>query len=191
MERVDDAQLIHDILSGDDEAFSTLVKKHQKSVRAFAWRKIGDFHTAEEITQDTFLIVYHKLVTLKDPHRFTGWLYKIAARQCVLLQRKKSIQTQSFEGTNIGLIEKAAYSQYIAEEQANDAIEVQRDIVQQLLSCLSKKQRTIITLHYYQEMTCKEIGCILDVSENTIKSRLHRARQCLKKAGAMLHEASV
>ena len=50
-----DVQLIRRILSGDDEAFSTLVQKHQKSVHALVWRKIGDFHIAEEITQDTFL----------------------------------------------------------------------------------------------------------------------------------------
>ena len=55
MEREDDIQLIHRILSGDDAAFRVLVQKHQKSIHALAWRKIGDFHIAEEITQDTFL----------------------------------------------------------------------------------------------------------------------------------------
>ena len=101
MGQVDDVQLIHRILSGDDTAFGILVKKHQKSVHALVWKKIGDFHIAEEITQDTFLIVHHKLAMLKDPHCFEGWLYKIAARQCLLFQRKKRIQTQSFESTSI------------------------------------------------------------------------------------------
>ena len=77
MER-DDVQLIHEILAGDDAAFNTLVQKYQKSVHALAWRKIGDFHHAEEITQDTFLQVYRKLATLKDPNQFAGWLYVIA-----------------------------------------------------------------------------------------------------------------
>ena len=60
MEREDDVQLIQRILSGDDVAFSILVEKYQKSVHALVWRKIGDFHYAEEITQDTFLQVYKK-----------------------------------------------------------------------------------------------------------------------------------
>ena len=47
----DDVQLIYDILSGDDTAFTTLVRKYQKSVHALAWRKVGDFHYAEEITK--------------------------------------------------------------------------------------------------------------------------------------------
>ena len=51
----DDVQLIRKILSGDDEAFTTLVGKHQKSVHALVWRKIGDFHIAEEITPRHFL----------------------------------------------------------------------------------------------------------------------------------------
>ena len=64
MER-DDIELIQSVLSGDETAFSTLVQKYQKSVHALAWRKIGDFHIAEEITQDTFLQAYKKLGSLK------------------------------------------------------------------------------------------------------------------------------
>ena len=62
-----DVELIHSILAGDDTAFENLVKKHQKQVHALAWRKIGDFHVAEEITQDTSLKVCQNLSTLKNP----------------------------------------------------------------------------------------------------------------------------
>ena len=50
-----DVELIRRTLDGDDTAFTQLVRKYQKPVHALAWRKLGDFHTAEEITQDTFL----------------------------------------------------------------------------------------------------------------------------------------
>ena len=89
MERENDVQLIRSILSGDDAAFSTLVEKYQKSVHALVWRKIGDFHYAEEITQDTFLQAYKKLATLKNPNQFAGWLYVIANRLCLNWMRKK------------------------------------------------------------------------------------------------------
>ena len=68
----DDVELIYSILAGDEAAFSTLVKKYQKSVHALAWRKIGDFHIAEEITQDTFLQAHKKLASLKNPSQFAG-----------------------------------------------------------------------------------------------------------------------
>ena len=72
MEREDDVQLINDVLSGDDAAFGILVEKYEKSVHTLAWRKVDDFHYAEEITQDTFLRAYQKLSTLKNPNLFAG-----------------------------------------------------------------------------------------------------------------------
>ena len=69
-----DAQLIQQILQGDQEAFSPLVKKYQQGVHALVWRKIGDFHIAQEITQDAFLTAYKKLGTLKNHTQFSGWL---------------------------------------------------------------------------------------------------------------------
>ena len=67
-----DVQLIYRILSGDEAAFTALVRKYQKGVHALAWRKVGDFHIAEEITQDTFLQVHKKLTTLQNPNQFAG-----------------------------------------------------------------------------------------------------------------------
>lgn len=188
MGKVDNVQLIHRILSGDDTAFGILVQKYEKSVHALVWRKISDFHIAEEITQDTFLVVHHKLAMLKDPHCFEGWLYRIASRQCLVFQRKKRIQTQPIESTSIKQIEKMTYSQYIAAEQAKAAAEARRDIVQRLLSHLPEKERTAVTLHYFREMTCKEISRFLGVSVCTVKSQLHRARLRLKKSKFMLQE---
>ena len=59
----DDIELLQRILDDDEAAFAELVNKYQKQVHALAWRKIGDFHIAEEITQDTFLRVYQRLHT--------------------------------------------------------------------------------------------------------------------------------
>ena len=184
-----DVELIQQSLTGDQNAFANLVKKYQKSVHALAWRRVGDFHIAEEITQDTFLQVYKKLGTLKDPYRFEGWLYRIASRQCHAWLRKKRMQTQSLEETDTDLIEKTPYSQYIAEEQAKAATEAQRSIVHKLLSRLRESERTVVTLHYFGEMTCEEISRFLGVSASTVKSRLRRARLRLKKAEPMIREA--
>ena len=73
--KTNDVDLIRHVLDGDQGAFTTLVNKYQKSVHALVWRKIGDFHIAEEITQDVFLKVYKRLSTLKRPELFPGWLY--------------------------------------------------------------------------------------------------------------------
>ncbi len=185
----DDVELIQNSLIGDENAFATLVRKYQKQVHALAWRKVGDFHIAEEITQDTFLRVYEKLSTLKDPNCFVGWLYRIAARQCHAWLRKSRMQTQSLEDTDIKQIEKMTYSEYVAEEQAKAATDAQRNIAQKLLARLQESERTVVTLHYFGEMTCEEISRFLGVSASTVKSRLRRARHRLKRAEPMIREA--
>ncbi len=184
-----DVDLIHSILSGDDSAFSELVQRYQKQVHALAWRKIGDFHIAEEITQDTFLKVYQRLSTLKKPHRFAGWLYVIATHCCQDWLRKKQISAETLENFNSEDLQPEAYSRYVAEQQEKTNVEEQRKVVKKLLSTLPESERTVITLYYFGEMTCEKISEFLGVSTNTIKSRLRRARNRLKNEEAMIREA--
>lgn len=186
MEREDDVQLIYNILSGDDEAFSVLVQKYQKSVHAFVWRKIGDFHHAEEITQDTFLQVYKKLPTLKDLHQFTRWLYVIANRLCIDWMRKKKLTVQSIEDTPMAEIEKSAYTYYLSEQRRTEISERRREIVKKLLAKLPESERTVVTLYYLGEMKVKEISKFLGISVSTINTRLHRARKRLQASETFL-----
>ena len=184
-----DVELIHRILNGDDNAFETLVKKYQKSVHALVWRKIGDFHIAEEITQDTFLKAYQRLATLKKPQRFLSWLYVIAANNCSTYLRKKRLRMQSLEETSTSQLEKATYSGYVVEENERTAVEAQREVVKKLLAKLQESERTVLTLHYFGDMSAADIGAFLGVSVNTIKSRLRRAQQRLKKEESVVQEA--
>ena len=183
-------KLIQRVLDGDDTAFSTLVKKHQgKPVHALAWRKTGDFHVAEEITQDTFLKAYQNLSTLKEPQKFAGWLYVIAANYCKMWMRKKRLSTQSLEDTDSAELERASYSGYVIAENERTTAEAQREVVKKLLAKLQESDRIVITLYYLGGMTYEEISEFLGVSVSTIKSRLYRARQRLKKEEPMIREA--
>ena len=182
MEIEDDAQLIQRILSGDDSAFNTLVQKYQKSVHALAWRKIGDFHYAEEITQDTFLQAYKNLSTLSNPDQFAGWLYVIASRLCIDWKRKQKFVPQSLQEVSVKEIEESAYTRYISEKQETASRERRYEIVEKILKRLPESERTVVTLHYLGEMTAKEIGKFLGVSVGTIDSRLHRARKRLQNS---------
>ena len=187
--RNDDAELIRRTLAGDETAFTMLVKKYHKHVHALAWRKIGDFHIAEDITQETFLKVYKHLATLKELDRFPGWLYVIASRRCIAWLRKKRLHAQLVEDIDMVVKGKGTYSRYVADEQAKTSTEAKQEVVKQLLAKLQESERTVITLYYFGEMTCEEISKFLGVSVNTIKSRLSRARQRLKKEEPLIREA--
>lgn len=183
-----DAELIQRVLQGDQDAFGFLVRKYQKGVHALVWRKIGDFHIAEEITQDTFFRAYQKLRTLKNHNLFAGWLYVIAARLCSDWFQKKSLPEQSLEVTDTSEVNQVSYSQYVAENQAVEAHETRREVVKKLLQKLPESERTVMTLHYLGEMTIKTISEFLGVSPNTVKSRLSRARNRLKKEEDMIRQ---
>lgn len=186
--RSDDAVLIQRILAGDENAFATLIEKYQQQVHAHALRKVGDFQTAEDITQETFLQVHQKLATLNDPAKFSGWLYAIVNHLCIAWYRKNRLETELLQEIYISEVETEAYSRYVATEHAKTTAAAQRDLVKRLLTKLKEDDREVITLHYFEEMTSSEIGTYLGVSENTVKSRLHRARQRLKKYDFMIQE---
>ena len=137
-----DVQLIQRILQGDQEAFSPLVKKYQQGVHALVWRKIGDFHIAQEITQDAFLQAYRKLGTLKNPTQFSGWLYVIAANLCRSWFRKNRMPVpESLDATEANEVDRVSYSQYVAEKQEADADETRREVVKKLLQKLPESER--------------------------------------------------
>ena len=182
----DDVQLISKVLSGDDEAFTALVRKHQKSVHALAWRKIGDFHIAEEITQDVFLRVYKHLPKLKDPKQFFGWLYVTTDRLCNTWLRKNKSPTESLEDVPMADIEKTFYEHYVSAEQEKNAQGHRSELVRKLLEKLPESERTVMTLYYLGEMTAKEIGKFLGVSINTVTNRLQRARKRLQQDEELL-----
>lgn len=183
-----DAELIQQTLEGNQRAFSALVRKYQKPLHALVWRKIGDFHIAEEITQDIFLNVYKKLQTLKNPNLFAGWLYVSATRRCHAWLKKKRIPMESLEAISSEELEALAYTQYRAEQQEEIVNEQQREVVKRLLQKLPESERTVVTLHYLGDMTCEDISQFLGVSPNTVKSRLHRARKRLKQAEHIVRE---
>lgn len=185
----DDVKLIQRILAGDENAFESLVQKYQRQVHAHILRKIGDFQIAEDITQETFLRVYQKLDTLNNPAQFSKWLYAIVDHLCIAWFRKNRLQTQSLQEIHISETDEETYSRYIATEHAKAMAESQRDLVKKLMTTLKEDDREVITLHYFEEMTSSEIGETLGVPENTIKSRIRRARQRLRKYESMIREA--
>ena len=171
-------------LSGDDDAFTALVRKYQKSVHALAWRKIGDFHIAEDITQDTFLRAYRGLPKLKDPNQFPGWLYIITHRLCSNWHKNNKnnkSEITSIEEIHMLEIETISYERYVSDKNEKEGRERRHKIVKKLLAKLPESERTVMTLYYLGEMTAKDIGNFLGVSVNTITSRLHRARKRLAK----------
>ncbi len=184
----EDVDLIHRILAGDEAAFTALVERHRKWVHSLAWREIGDFHAAQEITQDTFIQAFKSLPTLTDHRRFLGWLHVIAKRQCIEWLRRKPMTMQSLDAMPRTELETVFYTQYLENEQTQASRDGLREVVERLLQKLPETERSVMVLHYFNGLTCEEVGERLDVSLNTVKSRLYRARKRLEQEESMLRE---
>ena len=168
-----DGGLIKRTLAGDEAAFGTLVDRYKGAVHALVYRKTGDFHIAEELTQDAFLQAYQKLSTLRNPVHFAGWLYVIASRCCLMWYRKKRLPTSPLAKVETVEMETIAQRDYRDEQQRQD--------VHDALDSLPESQRTVLTLHYLGGLSCEEIGRFIGTSEGAIKDRLYRARLRLRE----------
>lgn len=184
--RNDDIALVERTLSGDETAFALLVEKYQKQVHAIVWRTIKDFHIAEDIVQETFLKAHQKLGTLNDPQRFSAWINAIATRRCLAWFRENRLNSELAENINIATKQSDAYSRYISGEQAKAAAQELREMVKKWLLKLRESERTVVTLHYFDGLSCADIAAFLGVTTNTIKSRLNRARNRLKENESLL-----
>ena len=184
----EDVDLIQRVLSGDERAFTALVERHRKWIHSLAWREIGDFHAAQEITQDTFIQAHKSLPSLRDANRFSGWLHVIAKRQCIEWLRRKPITMQSLDAMPEAELERLSYARYLEGERTQASTDGLREVVERLLQKLPVNERSVMVLHYYKGLTCEEVSALLDVSLNTVKSRLYRARKRLETEESMLRE---
>ena len=91
--KTDDVVLIQFTLAGDEAAFASLVSKYQEQVHAYAYRKIGDFHIAEDITQETFFEAYHRIwkENLRDPTKISTMAFYDCEVSLYSVVPKKSI----------------------------------------------------------------------------------------------------
>lgn len=182
-----DAQLINQFVHGDVNAFNTLVWRWEKNLYNFILRYIGDREESKDICQKTFIRVYRKLTGLRDPEKFSTWLYQIAVNICRdELKRRNRKRTYSLEhlqknsnGTHQGILNITTDSRNEPEGEThkNDV----SALLNQALQRLPEEQRVVIIMKEYQGLKFTEIADILETSVNTAKSRMYYGIGALRK----------
>jgi RNA polymerase sigma-70 factor, ECF subfamily len=170
---------------GDVRAFEILLSRHERPVYNFLLRSVGSKAVAEDLLQDTFLRVIKGAASYQRQAKFTTWLYTIARNLCVdRSRRQKHRKAQSLDqplrddeqsGT---LLDVVPGSDLGAERRAISS-ELQQTL-QKAIASLSDDQREIFLLRQFQEMSFKEIAEIVDIPENTAKSRMRYALEKLR-----------
>ncbi|WP_316830314.1 RNA polymerase sigma factor [Pedobacter aquatilis] len=177
-QEVTDLTLIQEILAGETGQYALLVKRHQRFVFTLALRFAKNREDAEEIAQDCFIKAYKALGSFKHSAKFSTWLYTITYTTAMTFLRKKRLDMASIndEETFLQLENHtSAFSANTYEKQNSYAF------LNEAIGELLPDDAAIITLFYKGEQSLEEIGETLNMEPNTIKVKLHRARQRLKE----------
>lgn len=182
--KTDETKLIDRICQGEIEAFHELVELYKKKIYYLAYDMVGDGHEAEDISQEVFIKVFRHIKKFRKDAALKSWIYQITVNTCIDVQRKKSKKPQVLmESSQMDSLQQEsswAESRNTGPERHAEANMIQRR-VRQLLHKVSPKERSAFVMRYYNELKTNEIAKILDVSTNTIKSLLFRARKKLQK----------
>lgn len=178
-----DDKLIEEALRGDQKAFKELVDRHQASVFHIIFRLVHDKELANDLVQETFMKAFSSLKTYRSEYRFSTWLYKIAANSSIDHLRKKRIRALSLDNpiqTNDGEIgfEVADYSHHPEREMVEREQAISID---EAISSLPRKYRQVIIARHQEEKSYEDIAVELGVPVGTVKARIFRARELLKK----------
>jgi RNA polymerase sigma factor (sigma-70 family) len=172
-----DEEIINRILKGEQSAFAQLVEKYQNYIFTLVLRFTDNREDAEEIAQDVFVKAYRALADFRGDSKFSTWLFTITRTTCLSFLRKKKLDTQSLDNEKTGLqVEnrESAFNANLVEQKSRHAM------LNRSIAMLSPDDAQVLTLFYKGDQTLEEIGKIMRLDPNTVKVKLHRARQRLK-----------
>ncbi|WP_243293096.1 RNA polymerase sigma factor SigW [Bacillus sp. FJAT-47783] len=174
---------IKQIKKGDQEAFADLVDLYKDKIYQLCYRMLGNAHEAEDIAQEAFIRAYVNIHTFDINKKFSTWLYRIATNLSIDRIRKKKpdyfldAEVSGTEG--LTMYSQIASSELKPDEEV-EAMDLQ-DMIQQEILKLPEKYRSVIVLKYIDELSLQEISDILEIPIGTVKTRIHRGREALRK----------
>lgn len=183
MEKMMIQEKIKQVKKGDQSAYEDVVNHFQHRIYHHCYRMIGNVHEAEELAQEAFIRAYVNIHSFDNNRKFSTWLYRIATNVTIDRLRKKKpdfyLDAEIPHADGLDMYTQLPNDDRLPDEEV-EGLELKRYIYQEI-SNLSPIYRTIIILRYLEEFSLKEISEILDIPLGTVKTRIHRARETLRK----------
>lgn len=177
---MNDIEILSTTLPKSREAnLKWLMQQYGESIYHLLFLTVKDHALAEDITQDVFFKAYCKLDTFRGEGEIKHWLFKIAMNES-----KKYFRSWTFRNIWTMVDERLGSN---LDQHAKDSVEeevenrLNREDTLEMIMSLLPMYRQVIILHYYEDLTTKEIARILSVSQDVVRTRLHRARKQLRK----------
>lgn len=164
--------LIERLCLGDLEAFEALYKSHRFKLRGFIRNIVANEEATDEVFDDVMMIVWNKISTFQGHSKLSTWIYAIAYRRA-LKERSKRVEVEYVDE----LHEPQLGSDFTEATVENGRIQ---NLIKSALMQLPELQRTVVRLAYFEEMTYRDIGQVMECPEDTVKTRMFHARRKLK-----------
>ena len=178
-----DIALITDALKGSQKAFADLEGRYRSAIYHIVFKIVRDKETADDLVQETFMKAFSSLHSYRSEYRFSTWLYKIAANSSIDFLRKKRIKALSLDqeietGNGKVEIEVPDYSYHPEREFVRKQ---QKFTINEAIESLPSKYREVIVYRHKDDKSYEEIADLLHMPVGTVKARIFRARELLKK----------
>jgi RNA polymerase sigma-70 factor (ECF subfamily) len=179
----DDRALVKMALAGDQKAYKALFDMHRQSIFHIAVKIVRNAEEAKDLVQETFIKAFGSLKTYDSTFRFSTWLYKIAANCSIDSIRKRRIDALSLDkpvATKDGDVQMEVPDFTFHPER--DLFDKRRRFgIEEAIEDLPDKYREVIILRHKEDKAYEEIANLLKVPVGTVKARIFRARELLKK----------
>ena len=171
----DDGALVARMRECDAEALREIVRLYQERIFALIYGIVRDEHEVQDVAQEVFLKVFSRIDAFDGRSRFYTWLYRVAANAAKDHLKKRKRRPA------IALEDQTVLPDREAGPQERAATEETRKMVRDAIDSLPDKYRVVLTLRELEGLAYNEIAAVLKVSLGTVESRLHRARERLKR----------
>lgn len=178
-----EAELVKRLKKGDRDTFNIFVKEYENKIINIAYGILSDKEEALDASQEVFIRIYKNISSFKGNSSLSTWVYRITVNICkdYLRKRQRSAKTISIDSTSNEDIEiKEIPDTALTPEQSSEQTELQL-IVRQAIDTLSEEYKTVIILCDIQGLSYDKISELLHCPVGTVKSRINRARQALRR----------
>jgi RNA polymerase sigma-70 factor, ECF subfamily len=176
-------------MTGDANAFDRFVEHFRAKIFHYSWLMCGQREDAEDVAQDTLLKVFESFDQLREPERVRPWVFRIARNAC-LMKRRKSVFAPSQELSLDDFMPAIDHQGGHAKLQIADwsglpdrqvlQSEMKR-VLDQAISALPENYKSVILMRDVEELSTLETAQVLDLTEDVVKTRLHRARLAVRQ----------